>query len=286
MCRMIAAVGRLDPAAVRRALVTMAANDNPTYNHEHRPEGAAFRHTDGWGMAWLQDGRLHSVRRTISVLLDDWVERIDLIPTSLLLLHARKATQPGSISTKNTHPFAAAFLGRDWAFCHNGAVDDLDRLRPAPGIAPTGGTDSERLFHHFLAEVAARTEEMSGTQPDAGPRMEAERPAHAGSAGHASTRPSPHERGAFEAALSATIAAPRSFTALHCLAASTDRVLAAACRHPAKSQPAYHALWLGEGRELQVVSSEPVDGLGCAWTRLPEPGVVTLELNGRESDRS
>jgi glutamine amidotransferase len=237
---MIAAVGRFEPAALRRALVRMAANDNPAHDHEYRSRGAAFCHTDGWGMAWAQDGHLRTVRRTISVLLDDWVERIDPLRTNLLLLHARKATQPGSISTENTHPFPITFFGRDWAFCHNGAVDDLDELRTAPGIAPAGGTDSERLFHHFLAELAART------LP--------------------------------EAALAATIAVPQDFTALHCLAATTDRVLAAACRHPAKSRPGYHALWLGEGPGLQIASSEPVDGLGCAWTRLPEPGVVALEL--------
>ena len=168
-------------------------------------------------------GRLRTVRRTISVLSDDWVERIDSLQTDVLLLHARKATQPGSISTMNTHPFAATFLGRDWAFCHNGAVESLEGLRLAPGIAPTGETDSERLFHHFLAELAART------LP--------------------------------EAALAATIAVPQDFTALHCLVATTDRVLAAARRHPVKSQPEYHALCLG-----------------CVWTRLPEPGVVALEM--------
>ena len=240
MCRMIAAVGRFDPAALRRSLVLMAANENPAHDHEYRSRGASFRHTDGWGMAWTQDGRLRTVRRTISVLLDDWVERIDPLQTDILLLHARKATPPGSISTMNTHPFPATFLGRDWAFCHNGAVESLEGLRLAPGIAPTGETDSERLFHHFLAELA--------------------------------------ERALPEAALAATIAVPRDFTALHCLVATTDRVLAAARRHPAKSQPEYHALWLGEGSGLRVVSSEPVDGLGCVWTRLPEPGVVALEM--------
>ena len=241
MCRMIAAVGRFEPAALRRALMRMAANDNPAHDHEYRSGGASFRHTDGWGMAWAQDGRLRTVRRTISVLLDDRVECIDPLETSILLLHARKATQSGTIDTENTHPFPASLLGRDWAFCHNGAVDDLEGLRKAPGLAPAGRTDSERLFHHFLAELAMRA------------------------------RP--------EAALAATIAVPQSFTALHCLVASTDRVLAAACRHPEKSQPGYHSLWLGEGPGLRAVSSEPVDGVGCAWTRLPEPGVIALEMD-------
>jgi predicted glutamine amidotransferase len=269
VCRMIAAVGRFDPAAVRRALVTMAANENPAHDHEHRSEGASFRHTDGWGMAWAQDGQLRTIRRTISVLLDDWVERVDPLQTELLLLHARKATQPRSIATANTHPFPAALLGRDWAFCHNGAIaqGDLYRLLPAPGMARAGGTDSDRLFHHFLAELAMRTTEAAQTEAPAG-------------------SPSYDEHSPFEAALAATIAVPQDFTSLHCLAASTDRVLAAACRHPVKSQPAYHALWLGEGPGVRVVSSEPVDGLGCAWKRLPEPGVVTLHVVSKEGGPS
>jgi predicted glutamine amidotransferase len=266
---MIAAVGRFEPAALRRALTRMAANDNPAHDHEYRSHGASFRHTDGWGMAWLQDGRLRTVRRTISVLLDDWVERIDPLQTGILLLHARKATRPGSISIENTHPFPATFLGRDWAFCHNGAVEDLDGLRTAPGIAPAGGTDSERLFHHFLAEVGARTE--LAAQAGASGTVNAD------PAGTAAFLPSQVGRTVSDASLAATIAVPQDFTALHCLAATTDRVLAAACRHPAKSQPEYHALWLGEGHRLRAVSSEPVDGLGCAWTRLSEPGVVALE---------
>ncbi len=270
MCRMIAAVGRFEPAALRRALLRMAANDNPAHDHEYRSRGASFRHTDGWGMAWTQDGRLRTVRRTISVLLDDWVERIDPLQTNILLLHARKATQPGSISTKNTHPFPATFLGRDWAFCHNGALDNLNGLRTAPGMAPAGGTDSESLFHHFLGELAAREELVAQARAD--------RTVNVDTVGAAAISPSQFERTTPEASLAATIAVPKDFTALHCLVATTDRVLAAACRHPARSQPGYHALWIGEGPGLRAVSSEPVDGLGCAWTRLAEPGVVALEM--------
>jgi predicted glutamine amidotransferase len=250
MCRMIAAVGRFEPAALRRALVLMAANDNPAHEHERRSLGSSFRHVDGWGAAWIQEGRLNVLRRTISVLSDDWVDRIDGLQTELLLLHARLATISGSARTENTHPFPATCSGRDWAFCHNGSVNDLDGLRTAPGLAPSGVTDSERLFHHFLAEMAARSRGGCDSL----------------------------DAGALEEALAATVAVPQDFTAMHCLAASSDRVLAVTRRHPTRGEPDYHALWLGEGTGLRTVSSEPVDGLGCDWTRLPEPGVITLEV--------
>ena len=102
---MIAAVGRFEPAALRRSLVLMAANDNPAHDHEYRSRGASFRHTDGWGMTWTQDGRLHT--RSANDL--GAVGRLGGAHRSapdrdVLLLHARKATPPGSISTMNTHP--------------------------------------------------------------------------------------------------------------------------------------------------------------------------------------
>ncbi len=260
---MIAAVGRFEPAALRRALRQMAANENPAHHHEYRARGESHRHTDGWGMAWVEAGRLRTLRSTISVLLDGRAEHIDTLQTELLLLHARRATRPGSIRTRNTHPFPAALLGRDWAFCHNGSVEDLDGLRSVEGLAPAGGTDSERLFHHFLAELSARSEAASGSE-----------------------LPGPTDWAAPEAALAATIAVPRDFTALHCLVASTDRLLAATRRHPTRSRPEYHALWLGDGPGVRAVASEPVNGLNCSWTRLPEPGVITLPLAREQGDRS
>lgn len=250
MCRMIAAVGRFEPAALRRALVRMAANDNPAHDHERRPLGRSFCHIDGWGAAWVHEGRLRTVRRVVSILEDGWLERVDALQTGLLTLHARRATKPGSTRIENTHPFPATYLGRDWAFCHNGSVNDLTALRAAPGMNLAGRTDSERLFHHFLAALNTRSQEDRALLDTA----------------------------AIEAALADTVAVPHDFTALHCLAASNDRVLAVTRRHPEKGEQEYHALWLGEGPGLRAVSSEPVDGLGCEWTRLPEPGVVTLEV--------
>lgn len=265
MCRMIAAVGRFEPAAVRRGFLTMASNENPAHDHEHRAEGIAFQHVDGWGAAWVEGKALRVLRRAVSALADDVAETIDPLETGLLVLHARKASVAGSVALENTHPFPASLGGHEWAFCHNGVARDLGRLRPAPGMTPSGGGDTERLFHHFLGEFAQR----AGEAVVAGER------AAIGTA----TGDSPAFGTAVVASLAATIATPRDFTALHCLVASNDRVVAAACRHPGQSVAEYHALWLGEGADVRVVSSEPVEGLGCTWTRIPEPGILTLVMD-------
>lgn len=245
MCRMIAAAGEVDPSALLEALRRMAANENPAHTHERRPRGADFRHVDGWGAAWVENGSLRTCRRPRSILEDGDAERtLAGLSTRLFFIHARRASR-GRPVLRNTHPFALEYLGRSWAFCHNGTVDGHDALLRVPGLQPRGGTDSEYLFHHLLNRIGARYD------------------------------------GDLERALAPSVleglARLESYTAAHCFLATNDRILAAAARHPQRSQPEYHALWEGRGPGRRVVSSEPVDGLDCSWERMPEPGVITLE---------
>lgn len=246
MCRMIGAVGAVPATALREALVGMAANINPRHDHERRARGADFTHDDGWGAAWLEGTTLRTHRRPASVRHDpEAAPFLDRLETPLLLLHARRASR-GRPKEANTHPFTAHYLGREWAFCHNGTVRDHTRLRRVPGIDPEGGTDSELLFHHFLNRIGG---------------------VYAGDLDEA-----------IEPALRDGIALLGRYTAAHGLLATAGRLIAIAARHPKRSEPEYHALWAGRGTELRVVSSEPVDGLGCEWTRIEEPDVVLMEV--------
>jgi predicted glutamine amidotransferase len=246
MCRMIAAVGEVSPRLLLDALRCMAANDNPVHSHERRPLGVDFRHEHGWGVAWVEDGELRVHRRTQSILEDRTAERtVARLEPRLLFLHARRASR-GTPRMRNTHPFNVNYLGRDWAFCHNGTIDDHWVLQRVPGLVPQGGTDSEHLFHHLLSCVGAR---------------------YAGDLNVA-----------LAAGLADGISRLRTYTAAHCFLASTDRIVAIAARHAERSQPGYHSLWEGCRSGLRVVSSEPVDGLGCTWERLTEPAVVTMEV--------
>jgi predicted glutamine amidotransferase len=246
MCRMIAAVGNIPARALFQALRLMAANENPAHAHEKRPLGVDFRHEDGWGAAWLENGDLHVHRRTQSILSDRSAEKkIAGLTPRLLFLHARRASR-GTPRMRNTHPFTLNFLGRDWAFCHNGSIDDHWVLQRVPGFVAQGGTDSEHLFHHLMSCIGANYEGSLSA--------------------------------AIEEGLGDGIARLRTYTSAHSFLATTDRIVAIAARHPERSQPGYHALWEGCGSGLRVVSSEPVDGLGCTWTRLAEPAVLTMEV--------
>jgi predicted glutamine amidotransferase len=246
MCRMIAAVGTLDSRALLESVRRMAANDNPAHTHEHREQGAEFRHEDGWGAAWVDEGKLQVARRTQSILKDRQADRLlNRLKTPLLFIHARRASR-GTPRMRNTHPFTLDYLGQSWAFCHNGSIDDHWVLQRIPGLVPQGGTDSEHLFHHLLSRVAAQ---------------------YAGEL-----------RPVLEPSILEALSHLKTFTAAHCFLATRDRIIAAAARHPKRSQPGYHALWEGCGPNLHVVSSEPVAGLDCEWTRVAEPGVVLLEV--------
>ncbi|MBM3287064.1 MAG: hypothetical protein FJY88_06900 [Candidatus Eisenbacteria bacterium] len=241
MCRMIAAAGEFEPRALREALIRMAANDNPAHTHEKRRLGAEHRHEDGWGAAWTERGEIRVRRSPLSCLADPSVHDLDAIETDLMLLHARRASKKGSVRLANTHPFRATHAGRDWAFCHNGVVDDLGPLRAAPGLAPEGGTDSEVLFHHILSQLDPRDLESSVLR---------------------------------------SLEPVRDYTSMHSLLMDAGSILAVAMRHPTKGVRRYHALWEGSGAGLRVVSSEPVDGIaGLAradWREIPAPGTVLL----------
>lgn len=238
MCRMIAAAGRIDARSLRRALQSMASNENPAHSHENRPLGSAYRHEDGWGAAWVQGEDLRVFHDIHSCLEDPWIEAIDDLRTDLLVLHARRASRPGSVKLENTHPFLAEYRGTTWAFCHNGVIEDIGRLVAPPGLFATGDMDSELLFHHLLHHIDP---------------AEPARSLRAGT-------------GVLE-----------NYTALHSILACSQRAIAFAMRHPTRGLREYHALWEGRGAGVHVVSSEPLDGVGCAtWRRVPDGTVVEL----------
>jgi predicted glutamine amidotransferase len=238
MGRMLAATGTLDPRALREAFILMAGNSNPRYRHEARSLGAEFRHEDGWGVAW-QEGQTLRVRHSLRSCLDDpRLRELDHLRTDLLVLHARRASHPGRVSLEETHPFLVEHNGCSWAFCHDGILHDLKVLRPAPGLVPAGNVDSERLFYHLLNYF---------DEDDA------------------------------ERSIVSGLEMLEDYTALNCLLIGADRMFAVAKRHPSQGMLEYHALWEGHGENLHVVSSEPLDGIGCdRWTRIPELGVATL----------
>jgi len=235
---MIAAVGDLELGALMSALRKMASNVNPAHTHEKRALGPEFRHLDGWGVAWVEDGKLRRIRSERSCLDDPQAAGLTGVRTDLAILHARLASREGSVRVENSHPFLVEHGGETWAFCHNGVVNDTSVLRPASNLDPEGDMDSERLFHHILGgfdPADARGSILRGLEPI------------------------------------------RDYTSLHSFLATSEAIHTIAKRHIDQGLLAYHALWEGRGPGIRVVSSEPLDGLRCKnWSRISEPDVRTL----------
>lgn len=113
-------------------------------------------HTDGWGLAWYENGHLSTGRDIdeahASGLYRDLTTHRARGP--IMLAHLRKASEGLATEIANTHPFTDG----DIAFAHNGEFDLSDALRRAVldrgGRTPFGTTDTE-LFFSLLTRGAA-----------------------------------------------------------------------------------------------------------------------------------
>jgi len=229
MCRMLAVAGRFDVPALVDGLRAMASNSNPPHAHEYTKQGRSYVHGDGWGAAWEESGRLAIVRGLKPCFDDAALDHLGAPSVGRLLLHARKGTGNAGVESNNTHPFTAELDGLTWAFCHNGSIRDTSSLRVLPGVVPAGGTDSERLFHHVLSS------------------LDVDDPT-----------------GSFLSSLDAV----EDFTCVNSVLFSPAHLYYATRAEPGTERPRYYTLWVGSGKDLSVVSSEPIEALDVTWEPL------------------
>ena len=244
MCRMIAAAGRVEMPAMLEALRAMAENANGAYAHEHRHLGEELRHDGGWGAVHLDGSNLSRRRSTTPCFDDDAFGALADVETRLVIIHARRTKERDTIAIPNTHPFIAEFRGVEYAFCHNGEVSERSQFSWAPSLATLGCIDSEELFLHAI------------------------------------TRLDPSGR---VASLERALAGIGDFTSLNCLLASRESLVAYSRVDPSSTRPRYYTLWHGVGRDVEIVSSEIVDGFGVEW--LPVPDGTAIEMSVGESSQ-
>ena len=231
MCRMIAAVGRFEMASLVDAVRMMASNINPAYDHELRSEGGALVHDCGWGVAFREGDRLVRRRSAASCLDDPEFDSLSGLETDLVILHARRTPDRGTIGALNSHPFIQKWRGEEWAFCHNGAVSDLTQLRSDDSLEVEGGIDSELLFHHVLTllDTSRVAESLTEILRDL-----------------------------------------RDFTCLNCFLATSEHITIHTRVSPDTSRPLYYTPWIAHGGDVTVVSSEVVAMGGHEWERLTD----------------
>jgi predicted glutamine amidotransferase len=113
-------------------------------------------HGDGWGMAWVDAGRIGVRKSSLRASADpsyDALARRRLARSGIV--HLRWATPGLTVGPGNSHPFCRD----DVAMAHNGAIHPQDRL---PELLPPeweglvdGSTDSERYLLHILSRLRA-----------------------------------------------------------------------------------------------------------------------------------
>ncbi len=145
MCRMLIALGNFNIEALIHDFILMAADQNE--RHENNIDGP-YKHGDGWGTAYLENGQLKIFRSTQPVYEDDRINQFKNSKSNLVILHARKASK-GRVDIRNVHPFECQLHGHRYLFFHNGTIHD-----PLPfdsDFTPKSDTDSERLFYYLLS---------------------------------------------------------------------------------------------------------------------------------------
>jgi predicted glutamine amidotransferase len=140
MCRLFAVLADR-PVKVKAAFRTLAEQSK--------------EHKDGWGVVQL-DGKEPRVERGLDPAgrCARFASLAESTQSRALLAHIRLASV-GPVTLQNSHPF----LGRGWAFMHNGTVKnwaphqaEVEALLPSELKASlTGQTESERCFALFLS---------------------------------------------------------------------------------------------------------------------------------------
>lgn len=113
-------------------------------------------HEDGWGIAgYLGNWTTHFGRSAGSAVadVDEYCAASEKAVNSgskIIVSHLRQASE-GNLSLVNAHPF----IHYDWIFCHNGTVNNSERLLLA-NYKYEGTTDSERVFKYIIDRLYRR----------------------------------------------------------------------------------------------------------------------------------
>jgi len=147
---MLIAAGNFNIDHLINDFILMAADQNEKHEKNSDKE---FKHSDGWGIAYLENGGLKIFRSTMTVYDDDQIHQFRNLKTDLVILHARKASK-GNVDIRNVHPFECQYNGSRYLFFHNGTIHD--ELAYDDSFTPVGATDSERLFYYLLTNSSGQ----------------------------------------------------------------------------------------------------------------------------------
>jgi glutamine amidotransferase len=128
--------------------------------------GHAADNSDGWGIAWREDGGFRLQKApTPAAHCAAYARLAPTIASDLVIAHVRKAKHPPISHFNNTHPFQRECCGKPWVFAHNGLVPDImhdSGMQLAGARRPEGATDSEYAFCFLLDRIADWSQQPAG----------------------------------------------------------------------------------------------------------------------------
>ena len=148
---MILVVGNMNLSPVIDSLILMAKDQTKTHELNQEHGNGSWIHPDGWGIAYLQDGKFIIKKSTVPIWEDQEIELLKNLRTPIALLHVRRKTM-GVPHIENTHPFKIEKGNQgEYVFCHNGTIED--EISFNPNFELVGSTDSEKLFYSILSDL-------------------------------------------------------------------------------------------------------------------------------------
>lgn len=141
MCRMIMALGKIDPLQILEAAILMSEGKTAATANQIQC------HPNGWGMVWNEkDTAGLSVFRHQEPISQSIVHAPAALNTSFLAVHVRHATLPHTLGLNFTHPVTADYTEVPWYMFHNGF---LPTAYEQIGLE-SSSFDSQEYFNYII----------------------------------------------------------------------------------------------------------------------------------------
>ncbi len=145
---MIIGLGKINTKAIIDDMILMARGLNQL--HERNPEHGHFKHSDGWGLAYLNHNSRWVTYKSINAIYDDKnLVNFRTLKTEGLIIHVRRATK-GIVSFDNTQPFYLEDDKGEYIFTHNGTIHEDIKLNSK--IPINGNSDSLWFFKKIYSD--------------------------------------------------------------------------------------------------------------------------------------
>lgn len=145
---MIIALGRVETGRLIDDLIVIAEGKNEL--HEKNPYYGKLKHSDGWGLAYLDENDKWIIYKSVKPIYEDGnIHKLKNIKTNAVILHVRKATN-GIKSLSNTQPLFFKDISGEFLFAHNGSIKD--EIDEKTRFLLDGNSDTVLWFNKIISE--------------------------------------------------------------------------------------------------------------------------------------